>query len=256
VAASSAGNIVGYFTLGFMTIWLTFWSLGVGLLSSLLTTEGGILWLFIVTHGGAEIGVAWMLAASFARAAEQAVGGPELSLGLSELKASWGFRGRSLFLLGWFGILGLFIGLVLALGTWLPVVGDATVQRLVVASALSVAWGVIGWRWVKTLRLMRRTLEQVTVEATFDRVEVVRSIGVTETVHTFPAAELSVSADGHRLTFQGPEESVSLLCAPTPERDQLVDTLREMSARAVAEPFENPPLPEALAALRRTPEAT
>ena len=37
--------------LGFMSSW----SIGVGVLSSMLLTSGGLLWLFIFTHGGTEV---------------------------------------------------------------------------------------------------------------------------------------------------------------------------------------------------------
>ncbi|MFT4979592.1 MAG: hypothetical protein ACI8S6_005504 [Myxococcota bacterium] len=241
------------FTLGFMSFWLTFWSLGVALLSGAVASEGGILWLFVFTHGGAEIGVAWALAAQFALAAQRATSGPELTMDLATMTARWGYRPRAILLLVWFVALGLLICALLVAGTWAPVAGDPTPLRIAVALILSAGWTIIGWRWTKTLRAILQVMQHVTVEATFDRVEVVLRRGPFEVVHELPAAALQAEADDTTLTLRSPEVTLTLPCALTPERDTLLKTLHEMAARTAAAPFEQPPLPAELTALR-TPE--
>lgn len=249
-SASPSGQTV---SLGFLTIWLLGWSLGVGFLSSLVSTEGGLLWLFIFTHGGAEIGVAWALAASFARAAEGAITPPRIEQDLAAMAARWRPTPRLLVLTVWFSLLGLLVGAILGLGTWLPVIDNASPGPIVVATLLSLGWGVIGWRWVKTLRTMLRAFESFSLSATFDRVEVTRKRGPAETVTTLPAADLLVSEEDHALTLRTPTESITVRCVPSDERAHLVQTLRDMAARARAAPFEQPPVPRDLARLR-TPE--
>lgn len=254
--AGSLESKVSIATLAFLTVWLCVWSIGVGVLSSLLMTSGGSLWLFICTHGGAELGAAWLITGSFLHAAKQSIDGPELSLDLAGMTASWGPQPRLHLLTLWFIGLGGLVCSILSVGTWLPVYNGPTASSIILASILSVAWGFLGWRWLRVLFQIRALAQSVTVEATFDRVTVTRSRGLLEHQTELAAASLEVSVDASQLLLTGPEASLSVHCGQTPDREQMVSTLQEMASRAASSPFEQPPLPEGLQALRGTPEHT
>lgn len=242
------------FALRFLTFWLTLWTLGVSVISNLLATEGGTFWLFAFTHGGAQIGVSWLLAGQFADAAERHAAPPELSLDLAAMRAQWGGGAGVTALLTGFCLVGLFIGTLLGAGTWAPVLQEASPDRILIALGLSAAWGTIAWRWGLALRRILQAQERVLLVADLDEVSVTRRRPLREIDHTFPAARLSAAAQEGRLTLTGPDASLSLRCADTPAREQLVHTLNEMAARAAQAPAQQPPLPAVLAALRATPE--
>lgn len=253
-SVSDSAKKTSLFVLLFLSFWLSIWSVGVGLLSSVLLSSGGVLWLFIVTHGGAEIGAAWVISSSFLTAARQTVGGPEVTLDLAKMTASWGPKPRLHVVTVWFIALGLLVGAILGLGTWLPFFNAPTAVSFTLAVMLSAAWSMIGWRWLTVLGDMRKLARSVTVEATIDHVTIVQNRGVSQRETEIPAASLTVAVDGSQLTLSGPDASLTLHCGQTPARDQMVSTLQEMAARAAASPFEQPPLPQALASLRDTPE--
>jgi hypothetical protein len=240
----------------FMSVWLLFWSLGVGVLSSLVGTQGGLLWLFLFTHGGAEIGVGWLTAGMFARATEEALGDPSLEASLSGVTARWQSRRRATLLLIGAVVVGGLIGLLLAGGTWLPVVQSGTIQSALLALVLSAAWGVIGWRWLLALRRMIGLLGSVELSATFDRLTAThRRLGV-EVIHELPMAGLRVRAEGAWLTLTAGAETVRLPCATGLKRDRLADALKELAINADS-PGAQGEVPPTLAALmsRSAPQA-
>lgn len=241
----------------FLSVWLLFWSLGVGVLSGLVSSQGGILWLFICTHGGAELLVGWIAASSFEKAVAGTIDGVSTEPSMSGITARWQSRGKSLFILTWFVILGILMGGILAAGTWGPVVlGEGETMRLVVASVLSVAWSTIGWRWAVALRGMIRMLGSFTLTASFDRLVVTHRRGVVEVVHELPMAGLRVKAEDAELTFTAGAESFTVPCALGPERKAMLASISELSRKAEA-PGAASDVPEALASLmsRREPAA-
>ena len=260
MAAKQHNQRPSIFSLGFMTVWLTFWSVGVGLLSSMAVQGELFLWLFVFTHGGAQVFVSWLVASQFSALAERAVRTPEVELGLSDMTVRLRpLKARVWVLLMWCLGLGAVVGLLLGGGTWHPVIQEATPFRVVVASLMSVAWGVIGWRWLRALRSILRALQRTTVEATLDQVTVTRRLPLVEIVHELPAAQLTVEAKEFDLTLSSPQETVSLRCPPGPERDRIVETLNKMATRSAADPATQPQLPDALADMlgaRRQPQGS
>ena len=184
-------------------------------------------------------------------AAREAFGALEVTPDLAGMKASWGTQPRVYALIIVYIVWGLCMEAILGVAVWLSVFHLSTPT---IAGALGVSAVWAGWRWLTVLAEMQKLAQSITIEATFDRITVIRERKVFRAETEIPADALVVTTDDHQLTLSGPEASLTLPCEQTPARDQLVSTLQEMSARAAASPFEHPPLPEALAALRGAPE--
>lgn len=235
----------------FLSFWLAFWSLGVGVISSIAVSSGGMIWLFVFTHGGAEIGVAWLLASTFAAAMERTLRPPELELDLGGVRGRWGSGPRSVFTLTSFLVVGAIIAVLLIGGTWGPVAtaGEISTKAVLIATALTAAWGIIAWRWILALRRMLAVLGSVELSATLDRVSVVHRRGAVEVTHEYPAAGLRAEEEGNFLVLTRGEERAEVPCRDSAERTRLVTLLNEMSAKADA-PGERSEIPAELAAMR------
>ena len=235
----------------FLSFWLAFWSLGVGVISSLAVSKGGLIWVFVFSHGGAEIGVSWLLAKSFVAAMERSLRPPALKRDLGGITGEWGTGPRSAFVLTCFMAVGALMAVLLLGGTWGPVAiaEELSIRAVGIATFLTTAWSLIAWRWARALRQMRSMMGSVSMSATMERVEVVHARGVLEHTHEFPAAGLKAEADEGFLVLTRGEKTARIPCVESTERDNLIEMINEMSARAAA-PGERSEIPAALAAMR------
>lgn len=238
------------FSLAFFSFWLTGWSVGVGIISFMVAKGSPLMVLFLLTHGGAEVFVSRMIARKFVDAAERMVRAPVLSQDLDSVTATWRSRGLSWVLLLWCTLLGLVVMLMLLIGTWLPAFRAFSPWHAIAGVLLTAAWGYVGWNWLTALRDIRHTMARVTLTSTFDRLTVAQRGLLFEQDAELPIAGLEVSADETRLHLRSGEQTVSVCCAPGPQRQKLLDTLQESIDQAAASPFTQPEMPQALAAMR------
>ena len=174
-----------------LSFWLMFWSLGVAVISWMAVKGNAFIWLFVFTHGVAEIGVGWMLTRAFVRAMERTIGGPTVTLDVAGLTARWRSQRRSVLILLWCAIQGLIVGAILAAGTWIPILlaGEPT-RGLLLSSLLSVAWAGLGVLWLRALWEMVRMMGTVELTASPHTLSAVHRLGAVEVEHELPMAGL------------------------------------------------------------------
>ncbi|MEL6346998.1 MAG: hypothetical protein AAFV53_28045 [Myxococcota bacterium] len=235
------------FTLAFMTVWLSGWSLGVGVISGMLTTTPFMI-IFLLTHGGAELGVGWMVTNKFIKAANQSMKAPsDVQADLDSVTTRWGPSWKSPLLLVWCALLGLVVMGLLLSGTWAPVIAGATTVNVIVAILLTALWGVLGVRWGAALNEIRKTNQTWSIDATFDRLTIEQRGWLQATRHQLSMEQLTVLEEAHHLRLMDDEHDVTIPCPPGMERNALVEQLALAARRAQADPFDQPEVPQALA---------
>ena len=111
-------------------------------------------------------------------------------------------------------------------------------------------WGFTGWLWSRAVLASVRARQNVALDADFDRVRVdVQPLG---TRVDLPLLGLEVAVNQDSLELTSGDQSWTGSCAPSPERDELVETLRTMAERAT--PALAVETPDALSQLRGVTE--
>lgn len=237
------GNL---FSLAFMTVWLSLWSMGVGFLSGMVGTDPA-LWLFILTHGGSEIGVGWWVASTFAHHARHAIRPPkDITIGLDSMEARWGHSWQNGLLLVWFCLLGLLIGALLMGGTWYPTLLDPSPVGTFIALILSAGWGVLGWRWLVTLNTILQSRQTIALKATFDRVTIEQRGPFQITESTINVQGMEIYTDEYQITFLNGETIATVPCPQNDARDRMIEHISAAVQRAEQAPFQQPEVPAAL----------
>ena len=236
------------FRLGFMTIWITFWSLAVGFISGGVARGNSFLILFLITHGGAEIFVARMIMKEFTKAAQGLYQAPELSQDLDSMSATWRSKPHVLGLLIWCFLLGFVVLAILLIGTWLPVldVADGSASPYI-PILLTCFWGYVAWTWSQALRSILLMLEKIRLISSFDHLTIKRQGLFLRRDIDLPISGLEVTADETAIVLRSGDEDLTLNCPPSPERARLLENLSQSIQRAENDPVSQPELPKALA---------
>ena len=236
-------------TVLFMSVWLSFWSVGVGVISAMVAGNPGML-LFLFSHGGAEVFVARQVTKSYLKAARESLREPTIKQDLDGLTASWGPRPRLYVLQTLFALLGVVVMTLLLGGTWWKF-DPAQLGSLVVAVPLSVVWGLVGWWWINAFREMIGFGAKTSLDASFDQVKIQRRGWLVATDHQFETQHTTVMDSAEGLEISDGKQTLLLPCPASSERDHLINTLREAAARARANPTTDVPIPAELDALRQ-----
>ena len=101
------------------------WSTGLVFLTG-LSVGDGLLWLLVLLFSATELAIAWAAGSLYQAVTVRSVRDLVLKTDLSQLTATWGPSELTTSLHVQFVALGLLIGLLLSVGTWLPVTVDGT----------------------------------------------------------------------------------------------------------------------------------
>ncbi|MCA9569980.1 MAG: hypothetical protein KC656_19180 [Myxococcales bacterium] len=229
--------------LGFMTLWLTGWSVGVAVIQSLALQGELFLLLFLLTHGGAEVGILLFIANSLRKEMEEGATLPRLELAHDGMTARWsvgtGGRLRGLHA----AALGLVAHLLCYSGVVLGVV-DGGPFAWALGLVLAGVWAFTGLAWVRAVAAQLRGPTEVVLEADLDGVRLQRGDEVT----TFPLESLEVRADQTHLRVAAGGTAVAVPCPDSRERREIVDMLGLMAGRQ--DDRVDVPVPDALARMR------
>ncbi|MEZ4315853.1 MAG: hypothetical protein R3F61_00040 [Myxococcota bacterium] len=231
--------------LGFLGFWLFFWTFGVCLIQSSVVANGmgsGLL-LFMVTHGGAEVGVLIALARRISASASALSAPPRIRRDHAGIQASWSVGSGTMSGFVTSAVYGLFVHALL-IGTVLAVLPTATASGTLLGALLLGVWACTGALWANAALEHLRSRRTVALDADVDRVRI--EVGSQEIV--LPLAGLSVDEHEGRIALRSGEQTWECACAPGPERSELLDALRVMSERAV--PAQAVPEPDALRRMR------
>ena len=233
--------------LGFFSIWLLGWTLGVAFIQYLTLTEPfSMTSVFLFTHGGAEVLVLTLLGQRIASAAELATVSPVLQRDHAGLSATWPVGTGSLVMLA----VGSLLGVVTHVGLVAPLflaLATPSVGSVLLSCGLLAVWGFTGFRWARAVWRHVEARQEVVLEADFDAVTVRQGAETT----TLPMLGLSVGMGlEDELVLMSGDASWMGFVAEGPVRAELMDALRVMAERAT--PMDEVRQPEAMRRLRGT----
>ena len=111
-----------------------------------------------------------MIMQEFVAAAKSMFKAPELSQDLDSMSATWRSKPLVWMMLSWCFLLGLGVLVILLVGTWRGAEDFITIIPLL----LTGMWGYVVWCWIQALRSITRSIEQLSLRASADRVTIER----------------------------------------------------------------------------------
>ena len=241
-------------TLGFHSVWLMGWTLGVSFIQGiLLSGEVPFLLIFMVTHGGAEVLVIREVTSKLRGGATVPAGAPTVELEHDRVRAVWPNGNGSVVIGLAAAVLGTAIHTALFGAIVYGLYEGIGLIDLLLGPVLAAVWTYTGWLFVRTVLAHLTHRGEIVLTADLDTVEVEYDGALVDRTVQLPLHDLTIDESlPDRLTLAAGEASASVPILDGPETDELIGLLRTMAKRTtVAEPVQ---VPEGLAALRHQAE--
>lgn len=249
---NAASSVFSLASLGFSSVWLLGWTVGVSVIQ-LILLAGGIpfLLIFLASHGGAEVYVLRETAGKIRETAELPSVQPDLQLDHDGLRARWPNGNGSLLLAGGASALGLVIHAALFASLYAGLYDGIGFMELVFVPLMTLVWSFTGFQFATAVWTHLQQRGEVVLDADLDEVAVSYEGAFVQQSVRLPLHELEVDdaeLEQGRLVLRAGDEEAVLRIAEGPQSRELVELLRTMTGRATQ--GETPKMPRALEQLR------